>query len=553
MIDNILEISHLTTVFSDNGQPQQALKDISIKVPGRSIVGLVGQSGSGKSITAMSILRLLYNKKHTTTGTIQYRDQDLLTVSRKQLEEIRGREISMIFQNPMSSLNPVYRVGPQVEEALKQTRQFTPSQRKEKVLAMFREMGIRQPERCYHSYPHELSGGMQQRVMIAMAMITEPRLIIADEPTTALDVTVQAQILEQLRYLRDTYGTSILLITHDLGIVSHYCDYVYVMYQGQIVEQGEIPQLLEQPAHWYTRALLKARFTIPSLPFSQRRAQEAEGPQPVEQSQAQEAEDSQPVENSHSEESPGPVLEIRELYKEYSKGAAHANKNISLQVYPGETLAVVGESGSGKSTLGRQIAGLLQPTSGHIFYKGTEITALSEREKRRIRREIQIVFQDPFSLDPRMDVYHSIEEPLLVYRICPDKKKRKEMVYRMMEQTGLEKDLSTRLPAQLSGGQRQRISIARALIIKPRLIIWDEPVSALDVMIERQIIELIRRLKTEYGFTSIFITHDMAIVYHIADRVCVMKQGAIVETAEKEQLFAHPRQEYTKQLLDSIL
>lgn len=445
----------------------------------------------------------------------------------------------MIFQEPMTSLNPVYQVGHQVEEVLLKNKQLNAKERTKMVLRIFKEMGIHDPEHCYYSYPHQLSGGLRQRIMIAMAMITKPDLLIADEPTTSLDVTIQLQILTQLHLLKETYGTSILLITHDLGIVANYCDYVYVMYKGQIVEHGETKHIIARPSHPYTKQLIQARLTIP-----------AQGYVPAAES----------TKNIFTNE---PILKICDLYKEYSNDSSvsflkgkslPANRNINLSLYPGEILAIVGESGSGKSTLGYQIAGLLQPNSGKIFYKGTEITSLPQKERRRLHKEIQIVFQDPLaSLDPHMDVYHIIEEPLLVYNLYPDKKEREHIIYQMMAQVGIEKELSHRLPSQLSGGQRQRIGIARALIINPSIIVWDEPVSALDVLLEQQIIDLIQKLRKLYGFSSIFITHDMAVVYHLAHRACVMNQGEIVEIATKEQLFTNPKSEYTKQLLDSIL
>ncbi|POZ55472.1 Glutathione import ATP-binding protein GsiA [Lysinibacillus sphaericus] len=534
MSEKILEIQDLRVSFITGESEFEAVKGVNFYVNKGETVGIVGESGSGKSVTARSIMRLLPSPpSFLKSGTILFQGDNLVTQSEKQMEAIRGKDISMIFQDPMTSTNPTIRVGEQIAEGLMKHQKLSKKQAYEKTIELLKSVGIKNSEERYHQYPHEFSGGMRQRVMITMALACNPALLIADEPTTALDVTIQAQILSIMKQMQERLGTSIILITHDLGVVAGMCDRVIVMKEGEIVEEGTTEEIFANPQHPYTKRLLHA---LPKL--------------------HEKKEPKQPPHLAQDIDLTVPLIEVRNLSKHFDlkKGELlKAVDDLSFRIFPGETLGLVGESGSGKSTTGRTILQLHEPTDGEVLYKGVPVTRLSKNELKSMRRHMQIIFQDPYSsLNPRKKVLDIIGEALDVHKLTTSTEQRRARVEELLELVGLKKEYALRYPHEFSGGQRQRIGIARALAVEPNFIVCDEPLSALDVSIQKQVVDLLKDLQQRLGLTYLFIAHDLSMVKHISDRVAVMYGGKIVELAESEELYANPQHPYTKMLLQSI-
>ncbi|MFJ7405047.1 MULTISPECIES: ABC transporter ATP-binding protein [unclassified Lysinibacillus] len=534
MSEKILEIQDLRVSFITGESEFEAVKGVNFYVNKGETVGIVGESGSGKSVTARSIMRLLPSPpSFLKSGTILFQGENLVTQSEKQMEAIRGKDISMIFQDPMTSTNPTIRVGEQIAEGLMKHQKMSKKQAYEKTIELLKLVGIKNSEERYQQYPHEFSGGMRQRVMITMALACNPSLLIADEPTTALDVTIQAQILSIMKQMQERLGTSIILITHDLGVVAGMCDRVIVMKEGEIVEEGTTEEIFANPQHPYTKKLLNA---LPKL--------------------HEKKEPKQPPNIEEGTDLSVPLIEVRNLSKHFDlkKGELlKAVDDLSFRIYPGETLGLVGESGSGKSTTGRTILQLHEPTDGEVLYKGVPVTRLSKSELKSMRRHMQIIFQDPYSsLNPRKKVLDIIGEALDVHKLAKSAEERRARIEELLELVGLKKEHALRYPHEFSGGQRQRIGIARALAVEPNFIVCDEPLSALDVSIQKQVVDLLKELQQRLGLTYLFIAHDLSMVKHISDRVAVMYGGKIVELAESEELYANPQHPYTKMLLQSI-
>ncbi len=521
----ILDIADLHVGFRSKAGVNPAVRGVNIHVAEGETVALVGESGSGKSVTALSVLQLLAGSAEMT-GSVHYRGQQMVGASKKKLREIRGNEISMIFQEPMTALNPLHTIERQISESLKLHRGITGGAARARVLELMNQVGIRDPESRLGAYPHQLSGGQRQRVMIAMALANGPELLIADEPTTALDVTVQAQILELLADLKREMGMGMLFITHDLAIVRKIADRVYVMKDGEVVEEGPTWKLFAAPEHEYTRMLLSAEPT--GLP--------------------------QPI----SDPAAAPVVEgenvrvwfpIKEGFFRKTVGHVKAVQDISCAVRPGETLGVVGESGSGKTTLGLAMVRLIS-SEGRIAFLGQDIQRLNQRRLRPLRRHMQVVFQDPYgSLSPRMSVEQIIGEGLDVHGIGSADRSRREVIGDALIEVGLEPEMMDRYPHEFSGGQRQRISIARAMALKPQLVVLDEPTSALDMSVQSQIVDLLRGLQERYNLAYIFISHDLKVVRALSHRVLVMRSGVIVEEGEGEAVFENPQTEYARALM----
>jgi peptide/nickel transport system ATP-binding protein len=555
MADNVLEIQDLDVRFriDRKSEPFQAVKGISFDIPRNTTVALVGESGSGKSVSAMSILGLLpENAIVAPQSRILYNGRDLLKASMAELQSIRGKDISVIFQEPMTSLNPVFPVGEQIAEVLRLHMGMNPRQARARAIELLNEVGIPNPQLRVNSFPHEMSGGQQQRVMIAMAIACEPKLLIADEPTTALDVTIQKQILDLLAKLQEKHHMSVLFITHDLGVVGDIADSVVVMQNGVIQEQGPVKAIFEHPQHPYTKALLACR---PRLDRRPKRLpviddfMKGDGkPHHLEEQQRGTRPDD-PI-----------ILEVKALNKTFflkeglfGKRAVPAVKNVSFQLPKGKTLGLVGESGSGKTTVGLTLMRLHDATSGEVLFEGKDLLTLTEREMMAYRRRIQIIFQNPYaSLNPRMTVGQILVEPMKIHSIGKDQQERVEMAFALLKRVGLNEQTFYKYPHEFSGGQRQRIAIARCLTMKPDVLICDESVSALDVSVQAQVLNLLQDLQDEFGLSYIFISHDLAVVKYISDRVMVMSDGAIVEMADSDEIYRHPREEYTRKLLSSI-
>lgn len=551
----ILEIEALSTGFRHGKQLIPAVKGISFTLESNETLALVGESGSGKSVTALSVMRLLPAHTAVTDSTrMRYLSQsgnwlDLQHSGEKQLQEIRGREISMVFQEPMTSLNPVLSCGEQVSEVLTTHLGYTKARAKMASIELFREVRLPSPERIFKAYPHELSGGQKQRAMIAMAISCNPSILIADEPTTALDVTVQKAILLLLKQIQQARHMSILFITHDLGLVSGFADRVLVMYKGEIVEEGTVSDVFNKPVHPYTKGLLACR---PPLGSRLRRLPTlkdfADG-KPTRILEVVSAEERQKI--HHDIYSRDPVLRAVDLVKTFQ--GIRAVDKVSFQLFPCETLGIVGESGSGKTSLARLVLELIPADSGKIFFRDTDITLLSRKKMKDLRKYLQIIFQDPYSsLNPRMTVGAAILEPMRVHRLHANEKARREKAVELLEKAGLTMDYMQRYPHELSGGQRQRVCIARALAVEPQLIICDESVSALDVSIQAQVLNLLNDLKHELRLTYIFISHDLSVVRYMSDRVIIMKNGRIMETGEPDRVFSQPENEYTRDLVRAI-
>lgn len=563
----LLTIRNLKVSFSRDGQWSEAVHGIDLDVFAGRTLGLVGESGSGKSVSSLAVMRLLNEKaSHIQADSIQIEGEEIKDYSERQMAEVRGKRISMIFQEPMTSLNPVYKCGFQVAEMILQHEEVSKAAAKERVINLFKQVMLPRPEAIYDSYPHELSGGQKQRVMIAMAIACNPKLLIADEPTTALDVTVQLEILKLLRKLQTETGMGMIFITHDLGVVAEIADDVAVMHNGEILERGSVKEILNHPQHPYTQGLLACRppmdVRLKRLPVVKEFLDgEWKGgkEQILHDLQITENERKAHLEQLYSQK---PLLQVEGLKTWYPLrkgvfsrvyGYVKAVDEVSLEVYEGETLGLVGESGCGKTTLGRSILRLAEPTGGKVWFDGIEVTALKGQALRDFRKQAQIVFQDPYSsLNPRITIGEAIAEPMRVHGIEKDSSKLRDAVCDLLEQVGLQADHYNRYPHEFSGGQRQRICIARALAVNPRLVICDESVSALDVSVQAQVLNLLNRLKAERHLTYIFISHDLSVVRFMSDRVLVMYNGKPVEMNDADELFENPQNDYTKKLIAAL-
>lgn len=567
MNETLLSVKNLRISFRREGQWNEAVHGIDFEVKAGRTLGIVGESGSGKSVSSLAVMRLL-NEKQTkiTADSILLGDKDIKNLTEKEMAGVRGKRISMIFQEPMTSLNPVYKCGFQVAEMIRQHVAVSKKEARQQVISLFEQVMLPRPEAIYESYPHELSGGQKQRVMIAMAIACKPQILIADEPTTALDVTVQLEILRLLRHLQTETGMGMVFITHDLGVVAEIADDVIVMHNGEILERGEAKQILNAPQHPYTQGLLACRppmdIRLKRLPIVKEflDGQWTGGKEQILNS----LQITQEERNFHLKKlySQDPILKVQGLQTWYPlrKGLfgktydyVKAVNDVNLEVYEGETLGLVGESGCGKTTLGRSILRLIEPTGGKVFFKGMEVTALNSKELRNFRKQAQIVFQDPYSsLNPRIPIGEAIAEPMLVHGIEEDRRKRRTMACELLEQVGLQAEHYDRYPHEFSGGQRQRICIARALAVNPKLVICDESVSALDVSVQAQVLNLLNRLKEERRLTYIFISHDLGVVKFMSDRVLVMYGGQPMEMNDADELFEHPQNAYTQKLIDAL-
>ena len=530
----LLEVKDLNIAFGSGKNPIPTVHDANFQIYPGETVAIVGESGSGKSTTARAIIDLLPATGHVTSGSIVFQGEELGGASDKQMSAIRGRKIGLVPQDPMTNLNPVWTIGQQITEALAANHIAKGKAAKARACELLAEAGMPEPEKHFNQYPHEFSGGMCQRALIAIGLHARPALLIADEPTSALDVTVQKQILDHLEGLIENLDTAVLLITHDLGLAAERATRVIVMQHGHIVEQGPSREILTNPQHPYTKKLIAA---APSLA-----AQRSE------------------TRHHKSSDSGLTLLQVKGVTKRFllpssrpwKKEYFTAVNNVDLSIKQMHTTAIVGESGSGKSTLAKMMLGLLDPTEGEVTYEGKPIRKMRRDAELNFRKRVQPVFQNPYgTLDPMWSVFNIIEEPLKVHHLG-DKKTRARRVSEIMDRVALPQSMLRRYPMELSGGQQQRIAIARALVLEPELIICDEAVSALDVLVQAQILELLNELQRDLGLTYVFITHDLAVVKQIADDVVVMRNGAIVERGETDELFAHPQQEYTQRLLDAI-
>ncbi|MEH6658825.1 ABC transporter ATP-binding protein [Leeuwenhoekiella marinoflava] len=554
----LLSVENLSIGFKTGNKLNTVLHDVNFAVYTNEIVGVVGESGSGKSVTNLAVLGLLPKRiSEVISGKILFEGKDLLTYSDAQLQKIRGNAISMIFQEPMSSLNPSMRCGKQVTEILKRHQQISHEAAKAETLRLFEQVKLPRSESVFKAYPHEISGGQKQRVMIAMAIACKPQLLIADEPTTALDVTVQKEIILLLKELQQQTAMSILFISHDLSLVSEIADRVLVMYRGKIVERGSAVSIFKNPQEDYTKALIYARPSTTERLAKLPTVADFLGGKPLAQ-----AVSFQTRERQHQDiYSKPPLLEIKNAQKEYYAKVSFFGKtetvkavnNVNFKIYEGETLGLVGESGCGKSTLGNLILQLDKATSGSILYNGKDLTKLKSNELRKLRKDIQIIFQDPYSsLNPRLTVGQSITEAMLVHKLYGSKKERKAEALKLLEQVGLLPEHYDRYPHEFSGGQRQRIGIARTIAVKPKFIVCDESVSALDISVQAQVLNLLNDLKETYQFTYLFISHDLAVVKYISDRLLVMRNGQFEETGEADAVYANPKSSYTRELIDAI-
>jgi peptide/nickel transport system ATP-binding protein len=554
----MLYIKNLNISFLTENGTLQVVHDINFELNKNEILGIVGESGSGKSVSSLAILGLLPKTKTSIEGEILFEEKNVLTYSEKQFQSIRGNEISMIFQEPMSSLNPSLICGYQVLEILLQHSNISKKEGKAKVLELFEKVKLPRVETIYKQYPHQISGGQKQRVMIAMAIACKPKILIADEPTTALDVTVQNDIILLLKELQRETKMSIIFISHDLSLVSEIADKVVVMYQGKIVEQGSAQQVFRNASHDYTKALINSK---PSLDKRLKQLPTVSDflNQTINDTVISKSERIGLHEKLYARP---PLLELKNLktYFDTNNSWLSSKRNIvkavdaiSLQIYEGETLGLVGESGCGKTTLGRTIMHLEKATDGEIIYRGNDITILSKSALKELRKEIQIIFQDPFSsLNPRIPVGKSILEPMKVHNLYKSNTERKEKVLEILDKVGLDPSSYDRYPHEFSGGQRQRIGIARTIALQPKLIICDESVSALDVSVQAQVLNLLNSLKKDFGFTYIFISHDLAVVKYMADQLVVMNQGKIEEIGEADSIYKSPKTSYAQKLISAI-
>jgi peptide/nickel transport system ATP-binding protein len=563
----MLEVKNLQVKFKTRDGSAEAVKDTSFKLHKGETIGIVGESGSGKSVTSLAVMRLHSSINTVISGEILLNKIDILQLPEDEMRKIRGNRIAMIFQEPMTSLNPVLTCGFQVAEAIRFHLSVSKQEAKEKTIKLFNEVQLPRPEAIFDSYPHQLSGGQKQRVMIAMALSCNPEILIADEPTTALDVTVQKTIIELLLRLKADRHMSLIFISHDLGLVSEIADQVIVMYKGNIVEEGSAKAIFSEPKHPYTKGLLACRpspdHKLKKLPVVADFLDAEDRSVSIETIRERyRYKDNEIKDRKQKLYAQRPILQINELCTWFPVGTGllsnkkifiKAVNKVSFDVYPGETLGLVGESGCGKSTLGRSILRLIEPTSGNINFEDTDLRTLNKRDMRNIRRDIQIIFQDPYSsLNPRLTIGDSLLEPLQVHHRYENNTKRRQKVLELLERVNLPASYFNRYPHEFSGGQRQRIVIARALALQPKFIICDESVSALDVSVQAQVLNLIRELQQEFNLTYIFISHDLSVIKHISDRIMVMNKGEIIETGDPDDIYYRPKEEYTKRLISSI-
>jgi len=563
----MLEVKNLNVKFKTGEGFIEAVKDTSFKLHKGETIGIVGESGSGKSVTSLAIMRLHNSANTVISAEILLNKTDILQLPEDEMRQIRGNRIAMIFQEPMTSLNPVLTCGFQVTEAIRFHLGVGKQEAKEQTIKLFNEVQLPRPEAIFDSYPHQLSGGQKQRVMIAMALSCDPEILIADEPTTALDVTVQKTIIELLLRLKADRHMSLVFISHDLGVVSEIADRVIVMYKGNIVEEGTTKTIFSEPKHPYTKGLLACRpspdHKLKKLPVVADFLDAEDKAVSVETIREQYSYKGNEIKDRKQKlYAQRPILQINELCTWFPAGVGllsnkkvfvKAVNEVSFDVYPGETLGLVGESGCGKSTLGRSILRLIEPTSGNVSFEDTDLRTLNKRDMRNMRRDIQIIFQDPYSsLNPRLTIGDSLMEPLQVHQLYENNTKRMKRVLELLERVNLPASYFNRYPHEFSGGQRQRIVIARALALQPKFIICDESVSALDVSVQAQVLNLIRELQQEFNLTYIFISHDLSVIKHISDRIMVMNKGEIIETGDPDDIYYHPKEEYTKRLISSI-
>ena len=579
MDNRLLEFKNLVTEFHTEGDIVKAVNDVSFILNKGETIGIVGESGSGKSVTSLSAMRLIPSPPgKISDGEINFYQKNgdlvnLLSISEEKMRTYRGNDIAMIFQEPMTSLNPVFTCGDQVMEAIMLHQNLNKKDAKALTIKLFEEVQLPTPERIFSTYPHQISGGQKQRVMIAMAMSCKPSILIADEPTTALDVTVQKTILELMQNLQKQHEMGILFITHDLGVIAELADKVVVMYKGKIVEQGNVWQIFTNPKHPYTKGLLACRPPLNQrytfLPTVSDFMDEDENGNIIDNNvTVNEFTKGLIISNDERKTaqknlfSKKPILNIKNLktYFPIKNGffggiTSHvkAVDDVSFDVYPGETLGLVGESGCGKTTIGRTILRLEEPTFGEMIYKGRDIVKMNAEELRSFRKEVQIIFQDPYSsLNPRMTIGNAIMEPMQVHNILKNDDERKKRVEELLEKVSLDPTHFYRYPHEFSGGQRQRIGIARALAVNPKFIICDESVSALDVSVQAQVLNLLNNLKKEFELTYIFISHDLSVVKYMSDRMVVMQEGKIEEMGDSDQIYNSPGTHYTKKLINAI-
>lgn len=575
----LLEVKNLVTEFKSEHELIKAVDDVSFTLHKGETIGIVGESGSGKSVTSLSIMQLIPNPPgRISGGDILYHSKNkgvvnLRNISSQEMRSLRGNEIAMIFQEPMTSLNPVYTCGSQVMEAILLHQKISKKEAKAKTLSLFEQVQLPEPARIFDAYPHQISGGQKQRVMIAMAMSCNPQVLIADEPTTALDVTVQKTILDLMLKLQREHDMGIMFITHDLGVIAELADKVMVMYQGKVVEQGPVLDIFTNPQHPYTKSLLACRPPLDKrlkrLPVSSDFMKLDEEGNMVEIAKTVSEAINSVVITSHEREKQHQELYAREkilelqnikTYFPKQKSIFGATKtwlkavdDVTLDVYEGETLGLVGESGCGKTTLGRTILRLTEPTDGKIYFQKNDLLRLKTEDMRQIRKDMQIIFQDPYSsLNPRITIGEALMEPMVVHNILSTNKQRKEKVIELLNKVGLNEKQFNRYPHEFSGGQRQRICIARALALNPKFIICDESVSALDVSVQAQVLNLLNDLKREFKFTYIFISHDLSVVKFMSDRMVVMNKGKIEELGDADSIYNNPQTDYTKKLISSI-
>ena len=591
----LLRIRELRTYFHGKHETVRAVDDIDLTIQEGETLGLVGESGSGKSVTSLSVMRLLESTANIESGEIAWFGRDLVHLPNRDMRNLRGKDIGMIFQEPGTSLNPVFRVGDQVGEALRVHLGMSRQEARRRTIELFEEVGIPEPERRVDNYPHEMSGGQKQRVMIAMALSCNPKLLIADEPTTALDVTIQAQILDLIRRLRDERGMSILFISHDLGVIAEIADRIAVMFRGRIVERGRVTEVFNDPRHPYTKGLLACR---PHLDRDFRRlptvadfmdVEEDDGEGEIRITEREITEDSlnelvgrgrgrllhprTALESLGYAEDPGPgelvpgdtepLLEVRDLKVYYpirsgflrrQVGDVRAVDGISFDVYPGQTLGLVGESGCGKTTTGLALLRLIDITAGTVRFEDQDVTAIPSGRLRALRGQMQIILQDPYSsLNPRMTVEAMLSEAMAIHKIGDSRSDRRDRAARLLEEVGMETVHLRRYPHEFSGGQRQRIAVARAMILRPRFVVLDEPTSSLDMTVQAQIVELLLDLQQRHGLTYLFISHDLKVVRALCDEIAVMKDGRIVEQGPADELFEAPRESYTRALMNAAL
>jgi len=564
----LLSVKDLQVDFKTEQGVVTAVKDISFDLKEGEILGIVGESGSGKSVSSMAIMGILSKMASIPKGSIKYYGGDrdgveLTTLPENEYQKIRGSEISMIFQEPMTSLNPVIKCGDQVVESIRLHQNLSYSEAKKQTLELFEEVKLPRPDKIFKSYPHQISGGQKQRVMIAMAISCKPKLLIADEPTTALDVRVQKTILDILIDLQKKYNMSVIFITHDLGVIAQIAENVLVMYRGQLIERGSVQDIFFNSKEPYTKGLVNCRprtdIRSQKLPtvddYLELGEKEVEN-NLIEVTSEQRKKNHQILYNSE------PLLKVEGLTTSFVsertflgrvKSSVKAVNDVSFEVFKGETLGLVGESGCGKTSLGRTLLQMIPSEKGRVLYKGIDLAKQTKKQMRQLRKEVQIIFQDPYSsLNPHISIGDAILEPMMVHGILSSKKERRNKVIELLERVNLTESQYDRFPHEFSGGQRQRIVIARSLALSPEFIVCDESVSALDVSVQAQVLNLLNELKNEYGFTYLFISHDLSVVKYMSDRILVMRDGKLIEIGEADSLYSNPKMEYTKALIDAI-